>query len=293
MRKVWQKLTETTTLLVSLLLETYENWRNDRTLRLGAGLAYYGLFGVVPLLSVAVTIASFVFSDADIRSFIDEQLQAIFPGDSAELSDQLGDAIATDELTTEATVLSLVSGVIAASFLFTAMQDALSVIWDIPVETGIKKSLRRRMLAFLVVLLSGALLIAGLVVNALLLIADSLFPDTTTTLGSLEDLVASAVYWALGIAALAGLWQMLIRKDLDWRGLIATSAVTVFAMVVATWVLAIYFEYFGSTSLTGVVAAIFVVLFWLYVEAQILLVGSQLLKSVDDRIGDHQEAPVS
>ena len=38
-------------------LRTYEAWRQDRTHRLGAGLAYYALFTIVPLLALTAALA--------------------------------------------------------------------------------------------------------------------------------------------------------------------------------------------------------------------------------------------
>ena len=60
-----------------LLRDTYENWRADRAIRLGAALAYYAVFAAVPLLTSAVAIAGIVFSEAEIQAFLVESLEAI------------------------------------------------------------------------------------------------------------------------------------------------------------------------------------------------------------------------
>ena len=39
------------------LNEAYRNWSRHRTIRLGAGLAYYGLFALVPLVSLFLSLS--------------------------------------------------------------------------------------------------------------------------------------------------------------------------------------------------------------------------------------------
>jgi uncharacterized BrkB/YihY/UPF0761 family membrane protein len=48
----------------TLGVDTYEHWRDHRTIRLGAGLAYYGLLALVPVFAVALVIAGLVISNA-------------------------------------------------------------------------------------------------------------------------------------------------------------------------------------------------------------------------------------
>jgi membrane protein len=49
---------------------------------------------------------------------------------------------------------------------------------------------------------------------------------------------------------------------------------------VGTWLLGIYISNFASTSLSGAIGAILLVLIWIYYEAQIILIGAQLIKTL-------------
>jgi uncharacterized BrkB/YihY/UPF0761 family membrane protein len=53
----------------STIAHAYGNWRRHRTIRLGAGLAYYGLFTLIPLLSLCL-----FFSQDEVQSFISDHL---------------------------------------------------------------------------------------------------------------------------------------------------------------------------------------------------------------------------
>ena len=53
---------------------TYRNWPRNRTIRLGAGPAYYGVFALIPLVSLCFFLAGLVFSRDDVQSFISDHL---------------------------------------------------------------------------------------------------------------------------------------------------------------------------------------------------------------------------
>ena len=69
---------------------------------------------------------------------------------------------------------------IAASFLFLALEDALKVIWAEPVRPGFRNSIKRRALAVLVALLAGLVLIGG--IQAIARVTSRIVPMMATVL---------------------------------------------------------------------------------------------------------------
>ena len=57
---------------------TYHEWRMHRTIRLGAGIAYYGLFALVPILALSLAVAGLVVSDAEVQAYLDGRLVEVF-----------------------------------------------------------------------------------------------------------------------------------------------------------------------------------------------------------------------
>ena len=77
----------------NLCIDTYEQWRDHRTIRLGAGLAYYGLFALVPMLAVALALAGLVISQGDVQSYLADQLSTLLGVDAAAVADALASAL--------------------------------------------------------------------------------------------------------------------------------------------------------------------------------------------------------
>jgi uncharacterized BrkB/YihY/UPF0761 family membrane protein len=62
---------------VATTRDAYDHWRNVRTVRLGAGLAYYGLFAIVPLLVLAAALVGALISTDDTVAFVRDLIDGI------------------------------------------------------------------------------------------------------------------------------------------------------------------------------------------------------------------------
>lgn len=279
------KVEQSARLVLETVTTTYENWRSDRAIRLGAALAYYGVFAAVPLVTSAMAIAGLVFSAAEIQKFLVESLESVLVDLSEEAQEVVGalaDTIDRPATTGGLTALSLVAGIFAASVLFVAIQDSFSMIWKVPVGHGLDYTLRRRGLAFGVVLLVGAGLIASLAVQAIALFVDDRLTFNADLVSWVNDVLVTLATWGVGIIALGVLFQLLIPDRLAWRNVFVTSAITGFLMVVGTWAVGFYFENWGTASLSGVFGGLMIILSWLFYLAQVLLAGAELLKTLED-----------
>lgn len=292
-RSFGDSLPPTVKTVVEILADTYESWRDDRAIRLGAGLAYYGLFAIIPLIAAAIGIAGMVFSQAEIQSYFTEILNSGLNDELASAIETVADAVSQQSTAGGATLLGVVSGLFAASLVFAALQDSLNMIWQIPVRSGMRQSVRRRMLSFAVVFVVGGVLVGALAVQAIVLVAEGLLPGDLQGVNILGEVAATVASWALGIGALAVLFQILVHKHLAWHSLLVTSTIVGVMLVVGTWALGLYFDRFGSTTVAGVAGGLLIVLVWLYYEAQILIAGAELLKTLDDRYGTSDAAETS
>lgn len=123
--------------VADVLVMTYEEWRDDRCVRLGAGLAYYGLFALVPVLVLAVAMADLLFTTTEVQSMLAQPLARLLGEDAEQVAARLAEVFVASDLGTGFGLVGLTSTLIAASLVFVALQDALNEIWDIPYEAGL------------------------------------------------------------------------------------------------------------------------------------------------------------
>ena len=266
-----------------IVLDTYTEWRTHRTIRLGASLAYYGLFAVIPLLAISAAIAGIVLNDIDIEETLTTVLSDLVDDDDS--ASQMAAAIA-DKLDTTGTsaglgLFGLASLLLAASVVFVALQDALDTIWEVPVHSGAANTVRRRALAFAVVLLSGAVLIASFAVSAMSGLVRDLAPGGSALSAVAADLFTVVGLWALAAGVLSFLFRFLTRATVQWRTALAGGVITALALTVGNRAATEYLSRYGASSLAEAAGSVLVLLFWVYAIAQIVLVGAELTRTLE------------
>lgn len=269
--------------LIDMAAQTYENWRQDRTLRLGAGLAYYGMFALVPIATLMIGVAAYFYSLSDIQVYVNDVFSqiigSVFSSNLDGLNEKTADAVNNGFLSGLGLV-GIASLFISASFIFVAMQDALDVIWKNPIRLGWRKWIKRYLVAYLIVLLASSLLFIMLVLSSAASIAEYLVPGELPMLESIADVFMSMGSWVVGIFILALISKLLIYRKVSWPVLILGSTITSMLIVVGTWALSVYLTNFAGKSLSGAVGAVLLILIWIYYEAQIILVGAQLTRVI-------------
>ena len=126
----------------------FESWSDHRTIRLGAGLAYYSLFAWVPLVAVSLFVAGLIFSEQDIGSYLVEMIGEAAGSEAACTAADLLTQLELSMSTSGSGVVLFVATVITASFVFVALQDVMNLIWEVPPRHGLRSGLRRRVFAF-------------------------------------------------------------------------------------------------------------------------------------------------
>jgi membrane protein len=275
----------------TLGLTTYNEWRMHRTIRLGAGIAYYGLFALIPILALSLAVAGLVVSDADVQSYLDERLQEVFGPQAAGFSSAVASVLGDSDTVAGLGIISVVTLVLAASLVVLSLQDALNTIWELPVRSGFRRTLLRRLGAFAVILSTGLVLVLGFVINAITALIEQLVPDAAF-LESVSALFGAAASWALGVGVFVLLFRYLPDTRAPWSAALIGGATTTLLVAVGTSAIGFYLRHYGGSSVTGATGGVVLVLLWIYYEAQIVLVGAEFTRVVAlDRQGLLDGAP--
>ena len=258
--------------------ETYIAWRGHRTIRLGAGLAYYGLFAIVPLVMVVIALTGTFFSQPEVQEAISDALNDLVGEEGTQLTQEVAAELDEGRIAASLGAIGAVSLLITGSLAFLALQDALNVIWQQPVQKGFLQSLRRRGLALGVVVATAALVIFAAAILAFASLVNAIVPGDIALLESLSRALGAVLVLALATGALALLFRLLVYSPPPWRYSLTGSAVTVICMVAGSWVIGIYLDRVAGSSFAGAAGAAVLLLTWIYFEAQILLGGAELTR---------------
>ena len=268
--------------LSGLGYDTYQEWRNHRTIRLGAGLAYYGLFAIVPILAVGLSLAGRFIAQNDVQSYLSDLLFDLFGIDAAQVAQVLSETLDNEGTLSGLGIVGAASLLLTASLLVIALQDAFNTIWERPVRSGLRQTVLRRLVAFVVVAGAGAVIVVSFAINAVTGLLGRLVPDIALA-ASLEVLLGQAASWALGVAVLALLFQYLTDVRIPWPPVLIGAIVTALMLAIGTMLIGAYLRRYAASSLAGATGSVFLVLLWIYYVAQIVLAGAELTRTLTKR----------
>lgn len=267
-------------IVVAVVGEAYRSWQQNRTIRLGASLAYYGLFAIPPLAFFTIYVAGIFFSKDDATQLLIETISgALSSAEVAQVEAFVAQVLDQVDAAGFA-LLSAVVALVAAHFAAVAAMDALDLIWAVPRRRGIRYSVRRRGAAFALVA-TFSLIIAGLlVVQALVAAFTAIFDE-----GIFEELISATVLYTALVAAVGGFvlvsYKMLPETEVSWKAALIGAAVTTLAIQIGATAIDFYLSNFFRPTVAATATSVFVLLVAMYYFAQIFLGGAELTRAID------------
>ena len=258
-------------------------WRLVQTMRandathMAAGVAYYAVFSLFPLVMGMVSVAGFLVSSTEVQARLLGYLSDNLPGAESFTTDNLGELA---ELWGALGIGAVIGLIWATNGLFAAINRAVNRAWHIPRERPFFIAKPRQLalaLAVIVLFLTSAF--ATSVVEVVVDPARSLgIPGISPFL---DMGGAGAVLRATSFAATFSVFLLLYKFAPDcktywryvWTGAVVAAVLFEAGKAMFAWYLetiALYTEVYGS------VASVIVLLTWIYLSSMILILGAEV-----------------
>jgi membrane protein len=259
-----------------LLRDTFNNFLEDRALRMAGALAYYSVFSMAPLVLIIIGLAGQFFDKNEVRGQVLGQIGETVGPSARDSLDKILQSTGGATGGLVATLVGVAVLLFGASVVFAELQDALNAIWKVKPKPGlgIKAMIRDRLLSFTLVVGTGFLLLVSLVLSAAL-----------AALGSwLERLPGSAWVWqvlngVLSFAVITLLFGLIFKvlpdAKIGWRDVAVGAVGTAALFTVGKALIGLYLGQSGVASAYGAAGSVVVLLVWVYYSAVILLFGAE------------------
>ena len=263
--------------LWDLLKQTFTEWSNDKVPRLGAALAYYTVFAIVPLLIIIIAIIGLVYGQEAAQSYILDQIAGLVGEQSANAIKDMIHRANQPSTGIVATVVAVVTLLFGASGLFGQLQDALNTIWGVEPKPGrgIWGLIKDRFLSFMAVLGTGFLLLVSLVLSAALSAFGKWFggwlPAPELVLQGFNLIISFGVITVL----FAMMFKLLPDARIAWSNVWVGAAITALLFTLGKFLIGLYLGKSDVGSAYGAAGSLVIVLLWVYYSAQILLFGAE------------------
>jgi membrane protein len=268
--------------VAGIVRSAYRSWFDHRTVRFGAGLAYYALYAAVPLVAVSLFVASLIFGNQDVGQYLTTQLEQVVGPDAAGEVTNLLNGLQRDVSNGLTGIVLIIATVVAASLVYVALEDGMGIVWEAPRRHGLEAGLRRKLLAIGLVLLGAAALAAGLIASVILGgVSDAL--SNRELIDDAANIVASLLSAVILAVLVLTIFKYIPSVPVGWSSAIISSMITTAALLIGTQLAVVYLNHFSDASVAGVTSALLGLLAWLYLEAQILLAGAELNRAIEQR----------
>jgi membrane protein len=259
-----------------MLKTTVSNWLSDQASSISAALAFYSAFSIAPLLVIAVAVTGWIVGAQAADSYIADQLRLLFGESTAKMVvEAMHSARRTEGIW--ATVVSIVTLIIGATTVFSALESALRQVWGTTAEQpgGWRGFVRTRVISFGFILAVGFLLLVSLTLTTALSglrgwVAHR-YEGIIGLLGALEFVVSTA----LGTGLIALMYRYLPAVRQSWRHVLLGAFVTTLLFQAGRWGIGLYLGRATQPSTFGAAASFAALLLWLYYSAQIFLLGAE------------------
>lgn len=273
--------------LFELLKESGRGWARDNASLFAAALTYYTLFALAPLLVIGMAVAGAVFEDAAVQGEVVAEIEDEVGTEAAVVIQNLIINTRESENSTLATVVGSVLLFFGASGLFSQLQRTLNMIWGLSPapQTGILNTLRKRALAFSMVLVVGLFMMLSFATTTVITaVGDQLavwLPGIGTLLPQINFLVSLVILTAL----FALLFKVLPDAKLTWKDVLLGAAVTTVLFMLGRYLIGLYLARGTSTSAYGAAGALVLILLFVYYSAQIFLFGAEFTRVYANKYG--------
>jgi membrane protein len=269
-----------------LLKDAFSQWWDHDSFQLAAALAYYTVFSLTPLLTIAIAIAALVFGQ--------EAAQDQIVGGLTELIGEAGakaiqDTIRAASVNQQSGSLAALVGtgvfVLGAAGVVGQLQQSLNFIWNAKVRssTGWQTLIRDRLFSFALILAIGFLLLVSLVVTTLLSALTAYFSEFL--LGTVWRAIDTVLSFFFVTVLFGMIYKILPDVQLTWRDVTTGAIITSLLFTVGKYLIGLYLGYATFASAYGAAGSLVTLLVWVYYSALIFFYGAEITQVYATRYG--------
>ncbi len=253
-------------------------WKNDNAPSMGAALAYYAVFSIVPLLILIIALAGLFFGADAVREEIVRELGRLMDETGAEMIDGLLESANRPERGLTASIVSLFTLLLGATTVLAELQRALDVIWKAPASQrpkGLWGLLRARFLSLGMIMALGFLLIVSLALSTALSALGEWWGGRRQDWMRLLEVLNFVFTFAVITTVIAAIYKFMPSVKIRWRDVWVGAAVTALLLAIGKYLIGLYIGRTGIASGFGAAGSLIVILVWVYYSTQIFLLGAE------------------
>ena len=250
---------------------TYKEFLDDDCMHMAAGIAYYALFSIFPLLLGIIAIVGVVLEPGTLQGAVLDYATEIFPG-SRELVSTNVEGIVSSRGTLG--LLSFLGLLWSGMAIFAAIRRSLNRAWDIEQE---RPFWRQKLVELAMMVGVGLILMTSIVVTAFFRILLGLNSEAAAGIATPLATLGSFMPLLLDFVVFAAIYRFVPNTPAVWSDVWPGAVLAAVLFEGGKHLFLWYMTNFADYSLVyGSLASVIAFLFWSYISAIILLLGAEV-----------------
>lgn len=257
---------------------SFRLYKKHDTLTLGAALAYYTGFSLIPILIIVISIAGSILGPERVQEEIKIQLANFLGAHSAlQLNDIVKVAYQPDK-NVATTIFAIILLLIGSTSVFSQLHTSLNLIWEVKgsAKQPIMQFFIHRLFSFAMIVCISFLLLVSFLVHAGLAAfseyLDTHLPETSVYILHTFEFLISYIFTTLLFAMV---FKYMSDAQPRWRSVVPGALFTAVLFMAGKYILGIYIARFNVDNSYGAAGSIVLLLTWVFYSSQIVFFGAE------------------
>jgi membrane protein len=275
----------------SVLADTFSKWNEHKAIRLGAALAYFGIFAIAPVLIIAIAIAGLVYGRAATEGNIVRSISGVVGSSTAQFTQELVASVSHPGAGVIAVVVGVAGIVLGSAGFFFQLRDALNTVWEVAPKPGYRlvDMIRDNTLSFAMALGLGVLMLASLLLTAGVSAVGSLLGSAVPGGETVWQLADFGLSFGLVTLLFACIFKILPDVRIPWGDVWPGAILTALLFIVAQVTLSVIIRLANPGLAFGAAGALVLILVWINLASLILLFGAEFTCVYSRRFGSRAQ----
>ena len=260
--------------VVELAVRTVREISEDDVPHIAAGVAYYALFSIFPLVLGLISILGFFVEPDEVQSRVVSFTSSFLPGSEGLISANIDAVIG---LRGALGFFSLLGLIWSGSAMFGALNRAINRAWDIHTDRPIYISKPRQ---FLMAMCVGVLFALSVACAGLVRVVGEIAALNAPVIGAVVNnsgrIALQLTSFTLVLLIFLMVYRFMPNTKTYWRYIWPGALVSAALFEVSKDLFILYLERTSYEDVYGSVAPVMVLLFWAYVSSLIVLLGAEI-----------------
>ncbi len=261
--------------VVELTIRVAREMSEDDLTHMAAGVAYYALFSLFPLVIGMITVFSYFLEPEQIQANISSAIGGFLPGSEQFVQDNIEGIL---NIRSALGLFSFLGLLWSGSAMMGALDRAINRAWDIHNDRPFYIGKPRHILMVISVgIMFPISMSSAAVVRTAQELPNLNFPVVGFVIDNMGYIILQGMSFVLMLVIFLMMYKMVPNTKTYWRYVWPGALVAAVLFETSKNLFILYLESFASyQNVYGSVAPVIVLLFWAYVSSFIVLMGAEL-----------------